>query len=135
MIESIINSDKAELTQNTKKGAPVVLSTRLRLARNLVDAPFPERASMAQRSEVMARCADQISDLTQMKHGAFFDLAELSDLERQVLVERHLISRELCESQSGSGVFINKDQTCSVMINEEDHLRIQFLKTGFIHGR
>ena len=56
MIESIINSDKAELTQNTKKGAPVVLSTRVRLARNLVDAPFPERANMAQRSDVMDRC-------------------------------------------------------------------------------
>ena len=131
MIESIINSDKAELTQNTKKGAPVVLSTRVRLARNLVDAPFPERASMTQRSDVMARCANQIADLSQMKNGAFFDVAELSDLERQVLLERHLISRELCDSQSGSGVFINKDQTCSVMINEEDHLRIQFLKTGF----
>jgi protein arginine kinase len=79
----------------------------------------------------MTRCADQIADLPQMKNGAFFDISELSDLEKQVLVERHLISRELCESESGSGVFINKDQTCSVMINEEDHLRIQFLKTGF----
>lgn len=131
MIESIIKADNAELTQSTKKGAPVVLSTRVRLARNLVDAPFPERASMAQRSDIMTKCAGQIADLTQMKHGAFFDLAELSELEKQVLVERHLISRELCEAESGSGVFINKDQTCSVMINEEDHLRIQFLKTGF----
>ena len=131
MIESIINSDKAELTQSTEKSAPVVLSTRVRLARNLVNAPFPERASMSQRSDVMAICANQIADLSQMKNGAFFDVAELSDLERQVLLERHLISRELCDSQSGSGVFINKDQTCSVMINEEDHLRIQFLKTGF----
>ena len=132
MIESIINSDKAELTQNTKRALPVVLSTRVRLARNLLDAPFPERASMAQRSDVMAKCANQIADLSQMKNGAFFDVAELSELERQVLLERHLISRELCNSQSGSGVFINKDQTCSVMINEEDHLRIQFLKTGFV---
>ena len=119
MIESIIKADNAELTQSTKKGAPVVLSTRVRLARNLVDAPFPERASMAQRSDIMTKCAGQIADLTQMKHGAFFDLAELSELEKQVLVERHLISRELCESKSGSGVFINKDQTCSVMINED----------------
>ena len=131
MIESLLKSDNAELTQSTKKGAPVVLSTRLRLARNLVGVPFPERASNSQRSDVMTRCADQIAELTQMKHGAFFDIAELSDLEKQVLVERHLISRELCESKSGSGVFINKDQTCSIMINEEDHLRIQFLKTGF----
>lgn len=131
MIESLIKSDNAELTQSTKKGAPVVLSTRVRLARNLVDTPFPERANSTQRSDILTKCADQIANLTQMKHGGFFDVSELSDLEKQVLVERHLISRELCESDSGSGVFINKDQTCSVMINEEDHLRIQFLKSGF----
>lgn len=131
MIESLINSSQAELTQSTKKGSPVVLSTRVRLARNLVDTPFPERASSAQRSDVLTKCAKQIADLTQMKHGSFFDISDLSDLEKQVLVERHLISRELCEAEAGSGVFINKDQTCSVMINEEDHLRIQFLKTGF----
>lgn len=131
MIESLINSDHAELTQGTKKGSPVVLSTRVRLARNLVGIPFPERASSAQRSDVMTKCAEQIADLPEMKKGAFFDIADLTDLEKQVLVERHLISRELCEAESGSGVFINKDQTCSVMINEEDHLRIQILKTGF----
>lgn len=131
MIESLIKSDSAELTQNTQKGSPVVLSTRIRLARNLAGTPFPERANSTQRSDVMTKCADQIANLPQMKNGAFFDISELSDLEKQVLVERHLISRELCEADSGSGVFINKDQTCSVMINEEDHLRIQFLKTGF----
>ncbi len=131
MIESLIKSDTAELTQSTKKGAPVVLSTRVRLARNLANTPFPERASSSQRSDTLSKCAEQIASLGPMQQGAFFDVAELSDLEKQVLVERHLISRELCESESGSGVFINKDQTCSVMINEEDHLRIQFLKTGF----
>lgn len=131
MIESLIQSDSAELTQSSKKGSPVVLSTRIRLARNLADVPFPERANSAHRSDVLTKCADKIADLPQMKHGAFFDISELSDLEKQVLVERHLISRELCEAESGAGVFINKDQTSSVMINEEDHLRIQFLKTGF----
>ena len=131
MIESLINSNKAELTQSAKNGSPVVLSTRVRLARNLVDTPFPGRASKSQRSDVLTKCVDRIAELPQMKQGLFFDTAELSELEKQVLVERHLISRELCEAESGSGVFINKDQTCSVMINEEDHLRIQFMKTGF----
>ena len=131
MIESLIRSDHAELTQSAKKGAPVVLSTRIRLARNLSTAPFPERANTVQRSDVLTRCADQLSNLPQMAKGSFFDIDSLSDLEKQVLVERHLISRELCESESGSGVYINKDQTCSVMVNEEDHLRIQFLKSGF----
>jgi len=131
MIEPLIKSDRAELTQSTKKGSPVVLSTRVRLARNLADVPFPERANAAQLSDILSRCAEHICEVKSMKSGIFLDISELETLEKQVLVERHLISRELCENEHGSGVFINKDQTCSVMINEEDHLRIQFLKTGF----
>ena len=131
MIESLINDERAELTQAVKKAAPVVLSTRIRLARNLVGQPFPERADVLQRRDVLTRCADQLSALPQMNKGSFFDIADLSTLEKQVLVERHLISRELCDGEAGTGVYINKGQTCSVMINEEDHLRIQFLKSGF----
>ncbi|MGB0408807.1 MAG: protein arginine kinase [Opitutales bacterium] len=131
MIEALLHNENAELTHNTKKGSPVVLSTRLRLARNMVGTPFPERATSAQRRDVLTLCAEQLAELTPMKRGTFIEISDLSDLEKQVLLERHLISRELCESTQGSGVFINRDQTCSVMINEEDHLRIQFLKSGF----
>ena len=131
MIESLIKSDQAELIRHTKKAIPVVLSTRIRLARNLIESPFPERATSAQRKAVLAKCEENISVLQRMKKGVFLDVEELSNLERQVLLERHLISRELCEGGSGTGVFVNKAQNCSVMINEEDHLRIQFLKSGF----
>lgn len=131
MIESLIKDERAELVQSTKKANPVALSTRIRLARNLIDRPFPEHASALQRRDLLNYCATRLGDMPRMKKGTFFKVAELSDLERQVLVERHLISRELCESKKGTGVFISKGQTCSVMINEEDHLRIQFLKTGF----
>ena len=131
MIESLINDECAELTQAAKKAAPVVLSTRIRLARNLIGSPFPERADTIQRRTVLTRCAEQLRALPQMKKGTFLDVTDLSMLERQVLVERHLISRELSDGEEGTGVYINQRQTCSVMINEEDHLRIQFLKTGF----
>ena len=131
MIQSLINEDRAELTQAVKKAAPVVLCTRIRLARNLSDQPFPGRASISQRRAVLKSCASKIGSMPQMKKGTFLDVADLSDLEKQVLVERHLISRELCEGEAGTGVYINKAQTCAVLINEEDHLRIQFLKTGF----
>ena len=60
MIEALLESDKAELTQNVKKGAPVVLSTRLRLARNMNGFPFPERANSAHRSDVMSACAEKL---------------------------------------------------------------------------
>lgn len=131
MINLLINESRAELTQSVKKADPVVLCTRIRLARNLVDQPFPGRAKVSQRRAVLKSCASKISSMPKMKSGTFLDVANLSDLEKQVLVERHLISRELCEGEEGTGVYINKAQNCSVMINEEDHLRIQFLKTGF----
>jgi protein arginine kinase len=58
-------------------------------------------------------------------------LTSSRSLERQILVERHLISRELSGAKGGAGVVISKDQTFSVMVNEEDHLRIQVLRSGF----
>ncbi|MCH2036084.1 MAG: protein arginine kinase [Puniceicoccaceae bacterium] len=131
MIESLINNKRAELTQSTKKAAPVVLSTRIRLARNLADSPFPERANLSQRSEVLKKCQSKLMQLAKLKSGFFYELGALNDLEKQILLERHLISRELCGDDRATGVFINKDQTCAVMVNEEDHLRIQFLKAGF----
>ena len=131
MIESLLQSSAAELTQQRKKAVPVVLSTRIRLARNLATVPFPGRANSAQRSDVLTKCEQIIGQLPNMKGGYFFDAKSLSDLEKQTLVERHLISRELCDAALGAGVYIRKDQSCSVMINEEDHLRIQVLKSGF----
>ena len=56
MIESLIKCNRAELTQGTKKAAPVVLSTRIRLARNLADSPFPERANLSQSGKVLEEC-------------------------------------------------------------------------------
>jgi protein arginine kinase len=66
-----------------------------------------------------------------MKRGLFVGITDLSELERQILVERHLISRELSGAKEGAGVVISRDQAISVMINEEDHLRIQVLRAGF----
>ena len=132
MIKSLIKDKRAELVQAaTRKADPVALSTRIRLARNLVDRPFPERANASQSCDLLDFCVTKLGSMSRFKKGTFVNVAELSDLEKQVLVERHLISRELCGDKKGTGVFINKGQTCSVMINEEDHLRIQFLKTGF----
>jgi len=131
MIESLIKNERAELTQDAKSSAAVVLSTRLRLARNLSDLPFPSRASKSQRRDILTRCAKNIQALKQMKRSAKYEVSELSELEKQVLVERHLISRELSENKEGAAVLIDKSQACSIMINEEDHLRIQFLKAGF----
>ena len=108
----------------------IVLSTRVRLARNLESYPFPSWAQKEQRRDILSTCINTLNLLPQMQEAVSFNIEELSKLERQILVERHLISRELSEEPVGAGVLINRDQTCSIMINEEDHLRIQYMSNG-----
>lgn len=128
-IRSLI-TDKSELTHNTKAAVPVVLSTRIRLARNL-KATFPGRAEMAQREDILSQCQGVIKELPEMESGMVISLGQHNEIDRQALVERHLVSPELLVSPEGAGVVISKDQSCSIMINEEDHLRIQVVRTGF----
>lgn len=129
-INSLIDTP-SELTDATSNKTAIVLMTRVRLARNLAGNPFPGWAKAAQRASVYATCREAIEATAPMKKGLSVAIAELSDLEKQILVERHLISRELSDAKAGSGVVINCDQAVSVMINEEDHLRIQVLRSGF----
>ncbi len=110
---------------------PVVISSRVRLARNLKEVPFPNWCEPAQRRDILAQCAEAIRHTPQMKDAYFFEMEQLSEGERQILVEKHLISKELAENPQGAGVMISKDLAYSIMINEEDHLRMQTLRAGF----
>ncbi len=121
----------SELTDTAASKSAVVLMTRIRLARNLAQTPFPGWAKEAQRRKIYATCLQAVASLPQMKRGLAIGVDELNDLERQILVERHLVSRELGHAKPGAGVVISKDQSLAVMINEEDHLRIQCLRAGF----
>lgn len=119
------------MTGGTAKKCPVVLMTRIRLARNIADTPFPGWGKASHRKGVLETCLPAVASQSQMKRGITAELGELSDLEKQILVERHLISRELSGSPDNAGVIISKDQSISVMINEEDHMRIQVIKSGY----
>lgn len=121
----------SELTDTAASKSAVVLMTRIRLARNLAAQPFPGWAKDAPKREIRDRCMQAVAALPQMKRGLALPVENLDDLQKQILVERHLISRELCHSKSGAGVVISKDQSCVVMVNEEDHLRLQVLRAGF----
>ena len=121
----------SELTDTASSKCAIVLMTRIRLARNLAGNSFPGWAREAQRESIFGTCREALANAPQMKRGLNVAVSELSDLEKQILVERHLISRELSGAKAGAGVVISKDQTLSVMINEEDHLRIQVLRAGF----
>jgi len=122
---------QSELTDAAAGKCAIVLTTRVRLARNLANQPFPGWAKEAQRSAMLADSMGVVAGLPQMKKGLSLTVEELSDLEKQILVERHLISRELSTAKRGAGVVISRDQVAAVMINEEDHLRLQVLRVGF----
>ncbi len=111
-----------------EKAQELVLSTRVRLARNLEDFPFPSRMSEAESLTVLNKVKDAI--LSRTRDFTFYEMKDLSELEKQCLLEEHLISRELCVGGLHRGVLLNKDRTVSIMINEEDHIRLQCILPG-----
>ena len=108
----------------------VVISSRVRLARNLRKRPFPGWAKKAERTSILELVRPRVEELPEMQDSFSESLQDLPALDRQVLVERHLISREHAAKGTGSAVVINRRQTLSIMINEEDHLRMQSIRSG-----
>ncbi|NBR69901.1 MAG: ATP--guanido phosphotransferase, partial [Verrucomicrobia bacterium] len=110
----------------------IVITSRVRLARNVKDFPFPGWLKKADRLKLLDQIQPTVSDLSSMRPARVSVAMEtLSPLEKQLLVEKHLISREHAAKNAGSGLVVNPDETLSVMINEEDHLRLQALRPGF----
>ncbi len=108
----------------------VVMSCRVRLARNIAGFPFVGRANDTQRREIL-RIAQQVVLSLDLADGMFWvDLTQSSARDRQLLMERHLISRHLAEADFPRAVAVSGDETLSIMINEEDHLRMQVLGPG-----
>jgi len=111
----------------------VVISSRVRLARNLNHQPFPLLATSNQSNEVLEQLASVSESGILEPFGSFttIRLKDLSELERRVLVEKHLISPSLANDSRAGAVVLSENEAISVMINEEDHLRIQCLHPGF----
>jgi protein arginine kinase len=109
----------------------IVMSSRVRLARNLRDFSFPGWAKKPERVKVLETVLPAVSALPEMSDAFVEAMDNLTVLDKQLLVERHLISREHAAKNVGSGLVVNRAETFSVMINEEDHLRMQALRPGF----
>lgn len=105
----------------------VVLSTRVRLARNLDGYPFPGSCRPGSLGDVLSLLANRAS---QMEDFTIVDMYRLHPLEAQLLVERHLISPVFASSNLPRGLVLSEDSRLSLMINEEDHLRLQCLMPG-----
>ncbi|MDA7951390.1 MAG: protein arginine kinase [Pirellulaceae bacterium] len=117
--------------QGTGPEADVVISSRIRLARNLADFPFIRQCTHTDRKGIESQIKQQLLDQPFFAESTFIDVSELSKLERQLLVERQLISQELSKTEGARSVAIAKQEAFSLMINEEDHLRIQVMESGF----
>ena len=120
----------ADWMANSGEGNSVVMTSRVRLARNLLGEPFPGWAKKEERVEVLSHIRKEVEGLPQMKGSFSHGLEDLTSVQKQVLVERHLISREQASRGEGSATVVNRKQTFSIMLNEEDHLRMQSIRPG-----
>lgn len=114
--------------------SPLVLSTRIRLARNLADRPFATRSSPADREAIAAEVARAVGGTGALGHAASFRLDRLDSRDRQLLHERHLVSRELAGLGGEPvpvGAALLVQGRVGAMVNEEDHLRLQGVVSGF----
>ncbi len=109
--------------------ASYVISSRVRLARNLAQLPFTNQATDQHKRDIVSQVLD-VSSGASLAEMAYFDTCAQNEFERQLLVERHLISPALAKETGPRGVIVEKTETSSVMINEEDHLRIQVILSG-----
>lgn len=108
----------------------IVISSRIRLARNLADFPFIRRCDEQNRAAIEKSLREKIVPLGELSGPMYVDVSNLETVDRQFLVERQLISRELADSSGARAVAIDTHETYSLMINEEDHLRLQVMHSG-----
>lgn len=108
----------------------IVISSRIRLARNLAEFPFISRATQSDKTDIEGLLRDRVLQIQESGELEYVNVNELKVLDRQFLVERQLISREHADSEGARGVAIDRREQVSLMINEEDHLRIQVMHSG-----
>lgn len=108
----------------------IVISSRIRLARNIAGLPFLSRASRHQRTVLENRIRETVLGAAIAPQVLYVDLEAAPEVDRTLLVERHLISKHQAAAEGARGVAVSEDETISIMVNEEDHLRIQVLRSG-----
>jgi protein arginine kinase len=129
-----LREDGMEWLEASGPDADIVLSTRVRLARNLRDVRFGLRASAADRQEVLARARAAADEAGALADGRALLMERITPAVRKQLLERHVVSRELAGEGAApapaSALLLARGETLGVMVNEEDHLRLQCLMGG-----
>jgi protein arginine kinase len=127
-----MKAENGNATPAPETDSGIVITSRVRLARNVKDFPFPGWLKKADRLKLLEQIQPAVADLAPMRPAKVSVAMEtLTPLDKQLLVEKHLISREHAAKNAGSGLVVNGDESLSVMINEEDHIRLQALQPGF----
>jgi protein arginine kinase len=126
-----LSDNTGEWLRGTGKESDIVISSRVRLARNVAGYPFLSRANLKQRKEIESLLRKTIIERNIARDVSYVNLNQATAVDKLFLVERHLISKEHAEGEGERGVAFGKSETVSLMINEEDHLRIQVIRSGF----
>jgi protein arginine kinase len=132
VIEKIVSSPASGWTGGEGPHGDIVISSRIRLARNLDKLPMPPFQNETSSYAVLERVkkAAESLELEGWDRLHFYRMDELPSLQKQILLEKHLISREHAENRPNKGLLVSENESVSIMINEEDHIRIQVILTG-----
>jgi protein arginine kinase len=125
-----LTSHAGEWLRGSGPMSDVVISSRVRLARNVSGFAFLTKCTRHQRQALENKIRQSILGAQLSPRLLYVDLEEATDLDRQLLVERHLISKLLKDTEGARGVAIGENESLSIMINEEDHLRVQVMRSG-----
>jgi protein arginine kinase len=112
----------------------IVLSSRVRIARNLHGHRFTHNCDNAELDAILRKSLDAAQRARAFTRSRYIAMGEISTLDRQLLAERHLVSRDFLHNSASRGVIFTPDEATSLMINEEDHLRIRVFAAGFDLG-
>ncbi|MFA4889667.1 MAG: protein arginine kinase [Candidatus Omnitrophota bacterium] len=129
-IDDLINHT-SEWLKGTGPNSNIVISSRIRLARNLEKLSFPQWANKGQAEAVLRAIEAAISKTEALSNLVVFKLADLDSVDKQFLIERHLMSMEHAQKTNHKAIAVDRDEVAAIMINEEDHLRIQVMQSGF----
>ncbi len=129
-LDDLLNNT-GEWIRCTGPACDIVMSSRVRLARNLASYPFSHWASKKEQETVLWTSKESILSLKKLKDSLFVEIGKLDSIDKQFLVERHLMSKEHMIDAENKGLSVGQDEVISIMINEEDHLRMQVMKSGF----
>ncbi|PYG87987.1 protein arginine kinase [Ruminiclostridium sufflavum DSM 19573] len=108
----------------------IAVTSRVRLARNFEDIPFSARMSAKHQAELIQKMQQILSGNKAFGRLMYADMTSMHPIDKISLMERHLISPDLAETKENCGAYINEDENLSIMINEEDHIRIQAIFSG-----